>query len=135
MTKHTTKKWKNLNFLLNGQNPLFWSFPNFLVVCPSFFIRIIFLNFHFWKNLNFIYENWLHLFSSLWIILRLNDSYSLGYQEETADYDDYSELSNKRTVHFILFEQLIPPKCLIRPRPSMFIKFWEIYQWHGFLRT
>ena len=22
-TKHTKKKWKNLNFLLNGQNPLF----------------------------------------------------------------------------------------------------------------
>ena len=25
------KKWKTLNFLLNGQNPLFWSFSHFLV--------------------------------------------------------------------------------------------------------
>ena len=26
-TQHSTKKWENLNFLLNGQNPLFESFP------------------------------------------------------------------------------------------------------------
>ena len=48
------------------------SHPKFILsyinpICPSFFIKSIFLNFHFWKNLNFCSENWLHLFSSLWI--------------------------------------------------------------------
>ena len=45
----------HLNFFLSYVNP----------ICPSFFIKSIFLNFHFWKNLNFRSENWLHQFSSL----------------------------------------------------------------------
>ena len=48
------------------------SHPNFFLsyinpICPSFFIKIIFLNFHFWKKLNFCFENLPHLFRPLWI--------------------------------------------------------------------
>ena len=45
MTKHTKKsekKQKNLNFLLNGQNPLFQSFPTFGGMIGQI---ILFLNF------------------------------------------------------------------------------------------